>query len=70
MDGIKLRQAIDDNGIKLKFICEKLGLSRQGLYKKMNGWSEFTVSETKVIQQILGLSNEERDAIFFAQEVE
>lgn len=65
MDGIKLRQAIDDNGIKLKFICEKLGLSRQGLYKKMNGRSEFTVSETKEIQQILGLSNEERDAIFF-----
>ena len=65
MDGIKLRQAIDDNGIKLKFICEKLGLSRQGLYKKMNGRSEFTVSETKEIQEILGLSNEERDAIFF-----
>lgn len=65
MDIDRLRSTIDDSGIKLKFICEKMGLSRYGLYKKLNGSSEFTASEMKEMQNILHLSNKERDEIFF-----
>lgn len=65
MNATRLKQAIDDRGVKLKFISEKLGISRYGLYKKMNGESEFTASELKTIQEILQLPNEEHYEIFF-----
>lgn len=66
----KLDIAIKNSGLKIVFIAKQLGLTREGLYKKLNGETEFKASEISMMQKILGLTNEQRDSIFFAVEVE
>ena len=51
-------------------IAEALGITRQGLYNKLNGEKEFKGSEIKIISQMLNLSANERDNIFFADFVD
>ena len=66
-----LRQRIRDSGYKLQFIAEKMGISRYTLSMKINNESEFTVSEVGKICDILQIESlEERNDIFFADEVE
>lgn len=65
-----LSNAITESGIKIIAIASKLGISREGFYKKLNNETEFKASEILQMQNILDLSNEERDNIFFAQQVE
>lgn len=69
-DSTKLNGAISDSGISITAIARKLGITRECFYKKLNNKTEFKASEIASMQNILGLSNEERDAIFFAKEVE
>ncbi len=69
-DTIKLKQAIKDSGMTIVAIAEKAGILRETLYNKINGESEFKASEISALSKVLNLSNEERDAIFFANEVE
>ena len=52
--------------LKLTFIARALKLSREGFYKKLNNQTEFKASEIVKMQEILNLSNEQRDKIFFA----
>ena len=61
-----LEEAIAASGIMKKFICQRLGLTFQGLAEKVKGNSEFKASEIKLMQEILHLTNAERDRIFFA----
>lgn len=61
---------ISDSGITITAIARKLGITREGFYKKLNNETEFKASEIASMQNILGLSNKKRDAIFFAKEVE
>lgn len=70
MDGVKLKEAISNSGIKLAYMSEQLGLSRSGLYKKINKDTEFTASEIQKVQDILRLSDEDRDDIFFDGKVD
>lgn len=65
-----LRNTIDDSGVTIVSIAEKIGISREGLYKKLSGEAEFKASEIEKITSAMRLSKEERDSIFFAQEVE
>ena len=65
-----LSEEIVRSGLKITHIAKVLGLSREGLYKKLNGETEFKASEIMQMKNILGLSNERRDEIFFAQKVE
>lgn len=69
VDLIKLKNTINENGLKLCYIAEKLGLTRCGLHKKMTGETQFLVSEITAISDILHLDARERDSIFFANEV-
>ncbi len=62
----KLKTTIDDSGITIVSIAGKIGISREGLYKKLSGEAEFKASEIEKITEALRLSKEERDAIFFA----
>ncbi|AOO75985.1 hypothetical protein NE293_10305 [Latilactobacillus curvatus] len=41
--------------------------STSTIYKKIRGVSQFTVPEIKVIQEILGLNNDEMYHIFFGE---
>ncbi len=69
-DSEALSKAIENSGLKLTFIANKLELSREGFYKKLNNQTEFKASEIVKLQDILNLSNKERDKIFFTNKVE
>lgn len=66
----ELSKEIESSGLKITHIASVLKLSREGLYKKLNGETEFKASEIMQMKNILRLSNERRDEIFFAQRVE
>lgn len=65
-DSEALNKVIENSGLKLTFIVRALKLSREGFYKKLNNQTEFKASEIVKMQEILNLSNEQRDKIFFA----
>lgn len=62
-----LNQSIEDSGITIISIANKIGISRQQLYKKLSGEVEFKVSEANLISDILRLTKKEKDEIFFAE---
>lgn len=62
-----LKKKISESGISVSFIAKKMGLSREGLYKKINNFSEFKASEIFAIMGILNLSSKDRDDIFFTK---
>ncbi len=65
-----LKTKIKESGITMVAIAKKSGILRETLYNRLNGVGDFTASEMVAISQTLGLSDEERDAIFFAKQVE
>lgn len=70
-DTARLRQKISELGMKYNYIAKKLGLSPNGLLKKVENRSEFKASEIQKLCVILGInSREEVDLIFFAEQVE
>lgn len=66
----KLEMAIARSGLTKRFLAEKLGLSNMGLYKKINNFTEFKASEIEILSELLKLTPYERDAIFFASDVD
>lgn len=54
------------SGLSRSEIAERLGITRQGLYNKLSGTNEFKSSEIRLLSEILMLSPQERDLIFFA----
>lgn len=62
-----LEQAIKDSGLKKGYIAEKLGLSRTGLANCINNRAEFKTSHVATLCDLLNLSAEQRNAIFFAR---
>lgn len=61
-----LRQKIDESGMTVTAVAEKTGISRESLYNKLNGETEFKASEIMKITQTLRLEKVEQDEIFFA----
>lgn len=61
-----LTARLEASGMSRSEIAERLGLTRQGLYNKLIGLNEFKSSEIKLLSEILGLTPQERDLIFFA----
>ena len=70
LDTVLLERKIEDSGLRKSKIAEMLGITRQGLYKKISGDSEFKSSEIKMLSEILNLDAAERDTIFFADYVD
>lgn len=65
-----LEQLIKDSGLKLSFIAAKLGITRQALYKKINGLVQFTGPEIKIMCELLNLKTWVKiKPVFFADEV-
>ena len=69
-DTYKLRYKIKSSGIKISYLAEQLGLSRQGLANKINGDTEFYGSEISKMSELLRLTPEEREEIFFNKQVD
>lgn len=64
-DTAALRARIKATGLKYNYIAPRTGLSPMGLQRKIENESEFKASEIKILSELLGLTREERDAIFF-----
>lgn len=64
-----LRQKIEESGLKIYFIAKQTGISYQALLNKMRNEREFKVSEIQKLSEILNLSADEKENIFFAQNV-
>lgn len=64
-----LKMAIMMAGVSHEEVAYRLGIARETLWKKMNNITEFKAREIMLLQDILHLSNEQRDAIFLAKKV-
>lgn len=62
-----LQEKIKNSGLKMTFLAEKCGLTYQGFWKKVNNLSEFTAPEIQELTELLNLSLEEQQRIFFAK---
>lgn len=60
-----LKEIIDSKGMKYQFIAGKLGISRESLYNKLNGKTEFTAGEIRGIADALSLNFSTIQEIFF-----
>lgn len=69
-DTMALEIAIVKSGMTKKSIASKIGISEMSLSRKQNNQTEFKASEIAQLKKILGLSDEERDSIFFATDVD
>lgn len=63
----ELREHIVSSGVSITFLAEKLGITRECFYKKLNNVTEFKASEIMKCSRLLHLSDDERDRIFFAK---
>lgn len=67
----KLRELIMDSGLKIGYIADKMGISRQTLAMKIENLTEFKPSEIAQLCEMLGIDSlEDKEDIFFAQEVD
>lgn len=59
-----LNQKIKDAGYKKCYICECLGLSKQGFWKKLHGITPFRIVEVNFLCNLLNITVDERVKIF------
>lgn len=62
-----LRKKMEESGVSYTFLADKLGISRQGLYNKIDNKSEFKASEISIATEVLHLTRKERDEIFLTK---
>ena len=72
MTNTKLLQIkINESGLKIGFIAEYVGISRQLLWKKINNKTPFNQYEIEKLCNILKITTlREKEAIFFASDVD
>lgn len=65
-----LQDTIKVSGKKMEYLADKCGLSRQGLYRKINGTNDFTAKEIFTLCIELGITSlKQKERIFFAPDV-
>ena len=64
--GMLLKQFFNERGITASAVAESLGISRSGLYKKLEGKTDFTMTEARKIMEFARMNNEEIVRIFFS----
>lgn len=60
-DSKMLSDEIADSGMTITAIAKKIGITREGFYKKLNNETEFKASEISALQKILRLTNKKRE---------
>ncbi len=68
VDKERLNTAIKGSGLLKKFLCSKLGISKQSLHNKLNNKTDFKGQEALVLKNVLNLSDQEFIEIFFAEQ--
>lgn len=54
-------------GVSKEEIAKELGINITTLYRKINGESDFTLSELKQLKRMLGMTKDDVDCIFFSE---
>lgn len=63
-----LKDKIDKSGLKISFIADFIGISRQLLWKKVNNLTPFNQYEIDKMCEVLRITSlKEKEAIFFAK---
>ena len=63
-----LKDLIGKSGLKVGFIAEYMGISRQSLWNKINNSSPFNQYEIDRMCEVLKITNlKQKEAIFFAR---
>ena len=66
-----LDKKIEEKGLKKNYLAEKMGISRAAFYLKVGNSNELTAKEIMMLCDELGITRlSEKEAIFFAREVE
>ena len=69
-DSVKFRDFVRNKGIKLNSIAKLLNITPYCLQMKIDNISEFKVSEVMAIAAAYGMTQAEKESIFFAGDVE
>lgn len=69
MDGKRLRHVLVDKDRSVASLARSIGIAPCTLGRKLDGETEFTAGEIVAIRDALGLSNNDIQAIFFAESV-
>lgn len=70
VDSDKLEKKISESGVKIDYICENLGITRQGFIKKRRGITPFKASEVYVLCDILRINTLDEKEKIFTEKVE
>lgn len=65
----KLKGLMAERGLEVTKLASILGISRQAASDKINGKSRITLTDAQAISEALRMNSEERDVIFFADDV-
>lgn len=65
VDSDLLNEKISDSPLKIKELCETLGISRQAFDKKRLGITKFRQSEVFVMCSLLHINADEKSKIFY-----
>ena len=61
-----LKKIINNNGLKMKYVAEQLGLSSYGFSLKVENKQEFKTSEVAALCELLNIDSlDEKEKIFF-----
>lgn len=60
----ELSRIIDESGLKKKAIAKGIGLSEDGLYRRLSGKTRWRTEEIVAIGELLHLSKRQRNDIF------
>ena len=64
----KLKGVIKEKRMTPEKVANRIGIDKSTMYRKLNnGGDEFTIKQADVISEILGLTGDEAQAIFFSQ---
>lgn len=64
---VVLKEKVRNSGLRNTFIADKLGISRAGWYRKLNGESPFTAEQIQIMCELLHITSlREKEDIFFA----
>ena len=61
-----LRDRIRESGLKIEYIEKQLGLSSSGFRYKLIGKTDFTTSEAAKLAEVLRLTSDDLEQIFFS----
>lgn len=66
MDVNKLKGKIVEKGMNVETVAERIGVDRSSLYRKLNNFEKITIGEANRLKDVLELSDEDANTIFFA----